>query len=373
LIAEFASPWHRVVIVLPKRWRQSPRRLLGFFPDYSSGNNYQSMLYSESGKASWDVKSIETLFDVPLDFDAIHIHWQNAIWGMTHLERSELIESDFASLFAYKNDVFEKKRITIWTVHNLFPHDSMEPDSELALMRKLSKESDVIHFLSKESIGEIEKLIPVDKTKIIVEPHSSYTDFLPNKFDSDVMRLKYGFSKTSLVIGFIGQIRPYKNVELLIDVFLDLHEEFKDIVLIVAGLNQDQILDAKLKKLSQEYERILYINQFLTPIEFAEISSLIQIACYPYHSILNSGSVYSSLTFGHHIVVPNQSGLSSFRNKSFVTFYEGNSLASLRNALQNVMVNNLYFRSTTHALRFAKANNATKMSKNFFKKLNGKL
>ena len=90
--------------MLPKRWRQSPRRLLGFFPDYSSGNNYQSMLYSESGKANWDVKSIENPFDVPIDFNAIHIHWQNAIWGLSPMDRSELVESDFASLFAFIND-----------------------------------------------------------------------------------------------------------------------------------------------------------------------------------------------------------------------------------------------------------------------------
>jgi len=359
--------------MLSKDWFQRPRRLLGFFPDFSAGNSYQNMLYSESRKANWVTKAIETPFDVPPEADAVHIHWQNAIWGHSHLERSELMNSDFAGLFSFKNSLFGKKRSMIWTVHNLAPHDSIEMDSELALMRKMNEESDVIHFLSHESVSEIKKFIPVDEKKIIVEPHSSYLGFLPNKLDSEAMRLRYGIDKASLIIGFIGQIRPYKNVMQLIDTFMELHEEFHNLVLIVAGLNQDPVVETRMRELSQQFEYVHYVDRFLTPIEFAELSSLVQIACYPYKSILNSGSIFSSSTFGHHIVVPNHPGLSNFNNKGFVTFYDANSLESLRNSLRDVIKNNLYFSSATLALRFAKSNNASKMSRNFFKKLNRKL
>ena len=359
--------------MLSKDWLQKPSRNLGFFPDISSANSYQNMLYSESRKANWIVKAIETPFNVPLDVDAVHIHWQNAIWGLSHLERSELMNSDFTSLFAFKNHVSRKKRHMIWTVHNLVPHDSTELDSEIALMRKMNEESDVIHFLTHESVAEIKKFIPVDERKIIVEPPCSYLGFLPNKLNSEAMRQRYGIAKESLIIGFVGQIRPYKNVQLLIDAFLELYEEFHNLVLIVAGLNQDPIVDSSMRELSQQFDYIHYIDRFLTPIEFAELSSLIQIACYPYTSILNSGSLFSSLSFGHHIVLPNHPGLSSFKNKKFVTFFDANSLVSLRTSLREVIKNNLYFSSTSLALRFAQSNNASKMSRNFFKKLNRKL
>ena len=306
--------------MLSKDWLQKPSRNLGFFPDISSANSYQNMLYSESRKANWIVKAIETPFNVPPDVDAVHIHWQNAIWGLSHLERSELMNSDFTSLFAFKNHVSRKKRHMIWTVHNLVPHDSTELDSEIALMRKMNEESDVIHFLTHESVAEIKKFIPVDERKIIVEPPCSYLGFLPNKLNSEAMRQRYGIAKESLIIGFVGQIRPYKNVQLLIDAFLELYEEFHNLVLIVAGLNQDPIVDSSMRELSQQFDYIHYIDRFLTPIEFAELSSLIQIACYPYTSILNSGSLFSSLSFGHHIVLPNHPGLSSFKNKKFVNF-----------------------------------------------------
>ena len=359
--------------MLSKDWLQKPSRNLGFFPDISSANSYQNMLYSESRKANWIVKAIETPFNVPPDVDAVHIHWQNAIWGLSHLERSELMNSDFTSLFAFKNHVSRKKRHMIWTVHNLVPHDSTELDSEIALMRKMNEESDVIHFLTHESVAEIKKFIPVDERKIIVEPPCSYLGFLPNKLNSEAMRQRYGIAKESLIIGFVGQIRPYKNVQLLIDAFLELYEEFHNLVLIVAGLNQDPIVDSSMRELSQQFDYIHYIDRFLTPIEFAELSSLIQIACYPYTSILNSGSLFSSLSFGHHIVLPNHPGLSSFKNKKFVTFFDANSLVSLRTSLREVIKNNLYFSSTSLALRFAQSNNASKMSRNFFKKLNRKL
>ena len=359
--------------MVSKDWFPRPRRLLGFFPDFSAGNSYQNMLYSESRKANWIIKALETPFDVSPEVDAVHIHWQNAIWGHSHLERSELMNSDFVSLFSFKNDLPRKRRSTIWTVHNLAPHDSMEMDSELALMRKMNEESDVIHFLTHESVAEIKKFIPVDERKIIVEPPCSYLGFLPNKLNSEAMRQRYGIAKESLIIGFVGQIRPYKNVQLLIDAFLELYEEFHNLVLIVAGLNQDPIVDSSMRELSQQFDYIHYIDRFLTPIEFAELSSLIQIACYPYTSILNSGSLFSSLSFGHHIVLPNHPGLSSFKNKKFVTFFDANSLVSLRTSLREVIKNNLYFSSTSLALRFAQSNNASKMSRNFFKKLNRKL
>jgi glycosyltransferase involved in cell wall biosynthesis len=359
--------------MLSKDWFQKHSRHLGFFPDISSSNSYQNMLYSESRKANWIVKAIETPFDVPPDVDAVHIHWQNTIWRLSHLERSELMNSDFTSLFAFKNHVSRKKRHMIWTVHNLVPHDSTELDSEIALMRKMNEESDVIHFLTHESVAEIKKFIPVDERKIIVEPLCSYSGFLPNKLNSEAMRQRYGIAKESLIIGFVGQIRPYKNVQQLIDAFLELYEEFHNLVLIVAGLNQDPIVDRSMRELSQQFDYIHYIDRFLTPIEFAELSSLIQIACYPYTSILNSGSLFSSLTFGHHIVVPNHPGLSSFKNERFVTFFDANSLVSLRTSLKEVIKNNLYFSTTSLALRFAQSNNASKMSRNFFEKLNRKL
>jgi hypothetical protein len=128
-----------------------------------------------------------------------------------------------------------------------------------------------------------------------------------------------------------------------------------------------------MRELSHQFDHIHYIDRFLTPIEFAELSSLIQIACFPYASILNSGSLFSSLTFGHHVVVPNHPGLSSFKNKKFVTFYDANSSVSLSTSLREVIKGRLYFSTTSHALRFAQSNNASKMSRNFFDKLNRKL
>jgi len=156
-------------------------------------------------------------------------------------------------------------------------------------------------------------------------------------------------------------------------VFLDLNQEFSDVLLIVAGKTNDPLVDKKLKELSHTFSHIRYFDKFLTPIEFAEVSSLIQVACYPYTSILNSGSIHSSLTFGHHIVVPNHPGLSSFKNEAFVTFYEANSYASLKSALIEVVRDKLYVRSTRRALQFAQVNNASRMSRNFFKQLNRKI
>jgi len=146
---EFETVYPSVGFMASRNWFQRPMRLLGFFPEYP--NRYQSMLYSESQKTNWNVKALDTPFDIPVGVNAVHIHWQNAIWGHSHMERSELIKSDFATLFAYKSGVSDKKIGTVWTVHNLLPHDSTEIDSELALMRKLSQESDVIHFFTRMS------------------------------------------------------------------------------------------------------------------------------------------------------------------------------------------------------------------------------
>ncbi len=353
-----------------ERAKESKR--IGFFPDYRLTNDYQSMLYSEQSGSSWEAEPLVTPFNLDPSIDAIHFHWQNAIWPENSTDREQLLHSDFESLFRYK-DSSNKSIKTIWTVHNAMPHETFDIQGEIALMQKMSCESDVIHLLSKESLQELGKYIEIDPNKVIIVPHSSYFGFSKTVSDSAKVRADMGIADSALVLGFAGMIRPYKNLPLLLEVFQELRREFEDLVLVVAGINLDPAVASKILEISIEYPGTIYIDKFLSKADFAKVSSVIQIACYPYSQVLNSGSIYSSFTFGHHVVAPNHPGLQSLKELPFVSFFENNDASDLSRILRELIEFGLYRGSPAKALLWAKENDPSTMSRQFFQAIDSKL
>ena len=352
--------------------RAKDKNRIGFFPDYRLTNDYQSMLYFEQSESSWEVEALLTPFNLDPSFDAIHFHWQNAIWPDDVADRKLLLESNFEELFRYKCNSSKSVK-TIWTVHNATPHETWDMQSEIELMQKMSYESDVIHLLSEESIDELEKFIEIDPEKVVVVPHSSYFGFAEKGADIAKTRAELGIPATSIVIGFVGMIRPYKNLPLLLEIFQDLKREFQDLVLVVAGLNQDPIVASKILAVCAQYPDTIFIDDFLSREFFASVSSVIQIACFPYSQILNSGSIFSSFTFGHHVVAPNHHGLKSLQDLPFVSFFEKNDSMDLMRVLRDLIGSGGHRESPDKALLWAKENDPLTMSRQFFQAIDLKL
>ena len=338
---------------------------LQFFPDYTSNDKYQTILYSQLEKNQFNVSPLQNPFEVPKETDVIHFHWINAIWKMINVEPKEFVNQGFPGLFNYKKNGTK----TIWTIHNTLPHETKDVKSEICLMQKFSDESDIIHIMLKEGLKEIEKYIKIDHKKVFFHQNSSYQSVLKNKESKKNNKLKLNIPEDSVVIGSIGKIRPYKNVQLLLDAYLDLYKKNKNVYLLIAGLNKDDETVKKIKKEAKINKKIILIERFIPDEEFSEISTALDIAVYTYKDILNSGSAYTSFSFNHYVVLPKFNTLKSLFNLKFISFFEPDSYLDLSNTLYDIIKYNKYKKFQVDVINWNLKNTSDKMSDGFFKKI----
>lgn len=205
---------------------------------------------------------------------------------------------------------FKARKYSIYfVVHNKISHNKKNSNISKWLLKFILLHADVILILSKSTLKEIEYILgSKDKNKILYSkiyhlPHPSYIDIYPQNPNSKFTRNNFHIKEDDFVFLFLGQIRPYKNVELLIEAFQNL--KLEKAKLIIAG----KIESDEYKK---QIELLIKNDNIITNFEFIEdsdISSIISIAnimVYPLdiRSSLNSGALYLSFSYGKTVIAP---------------------------------------------------------------------
>lgn len=206
----------------------------------------------------------------------------------------------------------------VWVAHNARPHDSENVDSlpKRGFLRSL----DGVVFLSEHSRKLIQDLYseisPCDSL-VTVHPHyrsSSISHETPcANATGDIQLLHF------------GQIRPYKNIEALVDAASSVSFGFH---LSVVGTVKDQALcdtiQAKVQGLSH-----ITLDFRQVPLGEAELEMIVDSAdavVLPYKNILNSATALFSLSRNRPILAPNTGSLPELQEtvgRDWVYLYDG--------------------------------------------------
>jgi beta-1,4-mannosyltransferase len=206
----------------------------------------------------------------------------------------------------------------IWVAHNAMPHDAASSTS--ARIRRFLRSLDGIVFLSEYSRGLINSLYPeIGKCNALVIVHGHYRDAAatpetPSTTPTGDIKLVH-----------FGKIRPYKNLEVLVDVVSSISSGFQ---LLVAGIATDRSLCAAIQERSQPVPHIR-LDFRDAPIGDAELEAIIDSAdavVLPYKNVLNSGSALLSLSRNRPVLAPNMGSLPELRDavgSDWVYLYDG--------------------------------------------------
>jgi beta-1,4-mannosyltransferase len=206
----------------------------------------------------------------------------------------------------------------VWVAHNAAPHDA---DNQLSTVRGWFLRSlDGVVFLSEYSRRLIVDLYPeIAKCKSLATVHGHYrgtsvTQETPSRMPSDIIQLVQ-----------FGQIRPYKNIEVLIDAVASTSSGFH---LLVAGMAMDRALCLGIKARAQLLPHIT-LDFRDAPISDVELEAIVDGAdavVLPYKNILNSGSALFSLSRNRPILAPNMGSLPELRDtvgEEWIYLYDG--------------------------------------------------
>lgn len=234
-----------------------------------------------------EYKKLRRRWKLLSEVDVIMIDW---------LENYFEIE-DFAILFAAR--ILNKK--VIWTFHNKRPHEFTSKEY-IWIYRYLILVCSHIVIHSKGSISCLKKYLPViNRHKICYIPHPNYINIY-KKSDLNV-RNRYGIKESDFLFLFLGAVRPYKNIEILIDAFAGLKDG--NIKLLIAGApyNEDYIF--KIKKLAGTDCNIIFDLKYVLNTEIYAYMEAADIVVLPYNinSSMNSGTLVLAFSCGKPAIV----------------------------------------------------------------------
>ena len=292
-----------------------------FSPISSTDNKYVEIITSmlrESGYERFKLSSLMN-FSVISKCKVIHLNWYENIYDRNKFSATISFLKKFSILCIIK--LFRMK--LMWTMHNKQQHDSNNKTYSSLIFNLLVKWSDIIIVHSQISKDILIKQYPRIGEKIIKKiqhiPHPNYI----NSYGKIVSEQKK--SNSLLEILFIGKIKPYKNIELLIDVVKSINSD--NIHLKIAGDIISNDYKLKLENRINGYKNISLEPKFIPDDYIPNLLSTCDLLVLPYDisSSLNSGTVILAFSYSKTVICPEIGTIMDFKNRDNILTYSYSS------------------------------------------------
>ncbi len=242
-------------------------------------------------------------------FDLVNIHWPEALFDWQEPTELQLQELE------YEISIWKNTSLIIYTKHDYERNKGMTPAFS-RLFKIIESGTDVFIHLGNFSKEYYKNKFPQAKHKVIYHPLYRNTYKVEKK---EMARKKLGIKPKATVIIAPGNIRNFKERDLILNSFKDIKEENK--VLIVPNMRAELRFDfpgrIRLKRFfnlksyfinrfKRKYSASNYIFNYnqLTSEELSVRMSAADIVLVPRQNILNSGIVFLGLTFNKILVGP---------------------------------------------------------------------
>jgi glycosyltransferase involved in cell wall biosynthesis len=261
-----------------------------------------------------------------------HLNWTAPILGGATDEHDRLVRH---RRFVEAIDEMHEHGIpTVWTVHNVLPHECADPELEARLRQEIADRVDIIHVMCAETIAACAEWYQLPQSKVRVIPHPSYIDVYPNLVDRSTARRDLDLGDEDFVYLCFGQIRPYKGIDRLLDAFGSVAELDATARLLLVG--KPGRFDG-IRQIADRARAHPQVVDCLNPIPDADVQLYLNAAdvvVLPYQSALNSGALLLSYSFARPVVAPDAGCLRGLVDSATgVTFDRTGGTRALQNAL----------------------------------------
>jgi glycosyltransferase involved in cell wall biosynthesis len=228
-----------------------------------------------------------------------HLHWPSFLYS----DRGAWLSSLYFYLrfLVFVTILATRARAIWWTAHNLLPHERARWPIVDSIARMLViRISDTVFVHGAEARREVVARFPAAERKCVQIPHGHWIDRYGPRLRRQDARSRLSLSQDAYVYLFFGQIRPYKNVELLIRAFLRCASNSD--VLLVVGSVSDAEYRHRLESAAQADRRIALVAGFVPDNEVSAYLSAADVFCAPYSDILTSGAAMLAMSYGLPLV-----------------------------------------------------------------------
>ncbi|MBI3970259.1 MAG: glycosyltransferase [Chloroflexi bacterium] len=228
----------------------------------------------------------------------LHLNWIHRYYaGPDPDERQRRFKRFAAGLLLARRLDFR----IVWTMHNLLPHEQHDPLLDIRARRLVCTlaHAVIVHCrragaLLAERFGR--------RHDVHVIPHGHFIDVYPNTIGRTAARLALGIPEDVFAYLFFGNIRAYKGVERLLEVFGSLPDE--RLRLVIAGRLHPNYSGPLVSATEPLDPRVLFRPGEVGIEEMQVYFNAADAVVLPFVDTLTSGSAITALGFGRPIVVP---------------------------------------------------------------------
>jgi len=207
----------------------------------------------------------------------------------------------FAPMNVFFSKSLKKDCLKIAIIHNLIPHEKRFFDT--FFNRIFVKSYDGFIVLSESVKKDLLAIDPSAKHCLL--KHPSYNQF-GEKIARKEAAAALGLDPTKKILLFFGLIRNYKGLDLLLQAFSNLNNEF--ILLIAGEVYGDEITYTNLISKSKN-KNIHFVNQFIDEQDVKLYFSVADLCVLPYKSATQSGIQALANSFCLPVLISNVGGL----------------------------------------------------------------
>jgi beta-1,4-mannosyltransferase len=299
---------------------------LWMWPKYNDTNMYNRMLSESLEECGVEVLEFKTrYFPRVRKGEILHMHW---IHGM--------YQSDFKIFFIMRSMIMlflmSMMKIRgvklIWTLHNIYPHKMKFIFLERIIRNMVIKLCNRVIVASNSVKDEVLKEYRLDEPKIRIIPHGHYKGiYQQNNYN---VRMRMGIPSDQYVFLFLGSIKPYKGIQLLIKAFNELKDPM--CCLLIVGKPTTEMKEM-LEKAKLKNNQIKLDLRFIPDEEIYDTLDSANVLVLPYEEITTSGSAILALSYYKPIIAPMAPFLMESFNEHTSILYDSKDPLSLEKAL----------------------------------------
>ncbi|HEU4326331.1 MAG TPA: glycosyltransferase [Roseiflexaceae bacterium] len=190
----------------------------------------------------------------------------------------------------------------VWTAHNLAPHELRHPHWAFAVYRTVARWSAAVIAHSAAARAALEDRYGALPHCTVI-PHGHYIGRYGPPRERVQARAALDLPAAGQLLLCAGMLRPYKQIEALIDAFAALSADTRG-ALLIAGQPKDASYAAELARRANAVPGVLLRPAFVPDDELALYLAAADVVALPYRSLLTSGMLLGALSYARPVIAP---------------------------------------------------------------------
>ena len=248
--------------------------------------------YDEDLSESWLVENRDRV-------DVLHLNWPSYMYNTADMGESVRKCSELIGHLTRARSLGYR---IVWTVHNLYPHERPHPGLDRLARLAITQLATALIVHCEYGRGQV--AAHFHRTHgIFTIPHGHFIDVYENTMSRDEARRELDIVDEAFVYLFFGNVKRYKGVESLLEIFSRLPGEHLRLLL-AAKLNSDYSAEVVARAHAGDPRILTQTAEFFPDEELQLFFNAADVMVLPFVDMLTSGSAITAMSFARPVIAP---------------------------------------------------------------------